>query len=263
MMQEREHPLPASHYTTPGQRSYSDLPPTGAGGYSGYAQPPPLQGSSYTQSASQLGTNGGYRDDTGAPTPNCVAQQLGVAFCPTARPLRLVLVRGMADPTNPFLNGAKANSFFPALNESWTWGTDRIYGVNLGGWFVLEPCVRRVRRPSLRAARRIDAFTCSWTNRVYMFLDEPFLYSFPSLPLPPPPSPLLHTHTNPPAQSSPPPSSKPTPRPSANGRSRPAMRADGTLEATMEKHCDTFIIEQDIAQIARAGLNWVRVPIPF
>ncbi|KAF8197252.1 glycoside hydrolase superfamily [Mycena galopus ATCC 62051] len=41
------------------------------------------------------------------------------------------------------------------------------------------------------------------------------------------------------------------------------MRADGTLEATMEAHYDTFITKQDIAQIAGAGLNWVRVPIPF
>ncbi|KAJ7737599.1 hypothetical protein DFH07DRAFT_944233 [Mycena maculata] len=35
---------------------------------------------------------------------------------------------------------------------------------------------------------------------------------------------------------------------------------DGTLQATMEKHYDTFIAEQDIAQIAGAGLNGV---IPF
>jgi hypothetical protein len=47
---------------------------------------------------------------------------------------------GMSDPANPFLNGAKPNSWTPALNESWNWGTDKIYGVNLGGWFVLEPC---------------------------------------------------------------------------------------------------------------------------
>ncbi|KAJ6555479.1 hypothetical protein B0H10DRAFT_2241382 [Mycena sp. CBHHK59/15] len=41
------------------------------------------------------------------------------------------------------------------------------------------------------------------------------------------------------------------------------MRADGTLKSTMEKHYDTFITEQDIAAIAGAGLNWVRVPMPF
>ncbi|KAF7337353.1 Glycoside hydrolase family 5 protein [Mycena sanguinolenta] len=41
------------------------------------------------------------------------------------------------------------------------------------------------------------------------------------------------------------------------------MAADGTLQTTLEKHYDTFITEQDIAQIAGAGLNWVRLPIPF
>ncbi|KAJ7447757.1 hypothetical protein B0H11DRAFT_2248168 [Mycena galericulata] len=41
------------------------------------------------------------------------------------------------------------------------------------------------------------------------------------------------------------------------------MPADGTLQSTMETHYDTFITEQDFAQIAEAGLNWVRVPIPF
>ncbi|KAJ7617572.1 glycoside hydrolase superfamily [Mycena rosella] len=41
------------------------------------------------------------------------------------------------------------------------------------------------------------------------------------------------------------------------------MRADGTLQGTMEAHYDTFITEEDIAQIVGAGLNWVRVLIPF
>ncbi|KAG8921416.1 hypothetical protein FRC01_000258 [Tulasnella sp. 417] len=31
----------------------------------------------------------------------------------------------------------------------------------------------------------------------------------------------------------------------------------------MEKHYDTFITEEDFAQIAGAGLNWIRLPIPF
>ncbi|KAJ6485190.1 hypothetical protein DFH09DRAFT_391355 [Mycena vulgaris] len=44
----------------------------------------------------------------------------------------------VADPADPFLMGAKPNSGTPALNGSWNWGTDKIYGVNLGGWFVLE-----------------------------------------------------------------------------------------------------------------------------
>ncbi|KAG5653125.1 hypothetical protein H0H81_002192 [Sphagnurus paluster] len=43
------------------------------------------------------------------------------------------------------------------------------------------------------------------------------------------------------------------------------MRADtanGGINQ-LENHYDTFITEQDIAQIAGAGLNWVRVPVPF
>ena len=35
------------------------------------------------------------------------------------------------------------------------------------------------------------------------------------------------------------------------------------LQKTLENHYDTFITEEDIAQIAGAGLNWIRVPIPF
>ncbi|KAJ7066845.1 glycoside hydrolase family 5 protein [Mycena belliarum] len=108
----------------------------------------------------------------------------------------------LADPTNPFALGARANSWTPPLNQSWTWGTDRVYGVNLGGWFVLEPFIA----PALFQA--YPSATDEWSLAAL-------------------------------------------------------MRADGTLQATMEKHYDTFITEQDIAQIAGAGLNWVRVPIPF
>lgn len=31
----------------------------------------------------------------------------------------------------------------------------------------------------------------------------------------------------------------------------------------LSNHYETFITEQDIAQIAGAGLNWIRLPIPF
>ena len=39
-------------------------------------------------------------------------------------------------------------------------------------------------------------------------------------------------------------------------------KAGGGL-SQLEDHYNTFITEQDIAEIAGAGLNWVRVPIPF
>jgi glucan 1,3-beta-glucosidase len=38
--------------------------------------------------------------------------------------------------------------------------------------------------------------------------------------------------------------------------------ANGGLDQ-IEQHYATFITEEDIAQIAAAGLNWVRVPMPF
>ncbi|KAJ7120635.1 glycoside hydrolase family 5 protein [Mycena filopes] len=108
----------------------------------------------------------------------------------------------MQDAANPFLDGAKPNSWTPALNESWNWGTDKIYGVNLGGWFVLEP-----------------------------FITPALFQAYPSAP--------------------------------DEWTLAALMRADGSLEKTMEAHYDGFITEQDLAQIAGAGLNWVRVPIPF
>lgn len=45
------------------------------------------------------------------------------------------------DPNDPFTGSAFPNSWTPPLNTSWTWGVDRLYGVNLGGWFVLEPFI--------------------------------------------------------------------------------------------------------------------------
>ncbi|KAJ7511119.1 glycoside hydrolase family 5 protein [Mycena galericulata] len=108
----------------------------------------------------------------------------------------------VSDLTDPFNNGARPNSWTPALNESWDWGTDKIYGVNLGGWFVLEP-----------------------------FITPALFQPYPSAP--------------------------------DEWTLATLMAADGTLQSTMENHYDTFITEQDFAQIAGAGLNWVRVPIPF
>ncbi|KAF8180984.1 hypothetical protein K438DRAFT_2021257 [Mycena galopus ATCC 62051] len=81
----------------------------------------------------------------------------------------------LASTTNPFLDGAKPNSRTPALNESWTWAQDRMYGVNLGG--VITPALFQAS-PSAPD---------EWTLATL-------------------------------------------------------MRADGTLEATMEAHYDTFIV---------------------
>lgn len=42
-----------------------------------------------------------------------------------------------------------------------------------------------------------------------------------------------------------------------------AEGGQSNLEAKMRAHYDTFITEQDFAEIAGAGLNWVRLPFPF
>ncbi|KAJ9122334.1 hypothetical protein QFC22_001755 [Naganishia vaughanmartiniae] len=44
------------------------------------------------------------------------------------------------DPSNPLLNDAQANSWTPPLSQPWKW-EDRMFGVNLGGWFVTEPFI--------------------------------------------------------------------------------------------------------------------------
>ncbi|KAI8975905.1 glycoside hydrolase [Trametes punicea] len=41
------------------------------------------------------------------------------------------------------------------------------------------------------------------------------------------------------------------------------LASKGQLQEALEQHYSTFITEEDIAQIAGAGLNWIRVPIPF
>ncbi|CAE6427831.1 unnamed protein product, partial [Rhizoctonia solani] len=42
-----------------------------------------------------------------------------------------------------------------------------------------------------------------------------------------------------------------------------ANTSSGGLQKVLEEHYATFITEEDFAQIAAAGLNWVRVPIAF
>ncbi|KAF9030182.1 putative ectomycorrhiza-upregulated exo-beta-1,3-glucanase GH5 [Hymenopellis radicata] len=104
---------------------------------------------------------------------------------------------GVYDKSDPYNDGAKPNSWTPALNETWTWGKDRAYGVNLGGWFVLEPFITPALFDKYPGA--VDEWTFS------------------------------------------------------------QAMGDGVLE----DHYNTFITEKDFAQIAGAGLNYIRLPIPF
>ncbi|KAF9783864.1 glycoside hydrolase family 5 protein [Thelephora terrestris] len=111
----------------------------------------------------------------------------------------------VSDPNDPFNNDAYCNSWTPPLNTSWVWGQDKLYGVNLGGWFVLEPFIT----PTLFQKYQPDAVD-EWTISIAMAADT----------------------------------------------------ASGGI-SQLENHYKTFITEQDFAEIAGAGLNWVRIPIPF
>ncbi|KAF8509917.1 glycoside hydrolase family 5 protein [Gautieria morchelliformis] len=113
-----------------------------------------------------------------------------------------------SDPNSPFANNAQAQSWTPPLNQSFKWGQDKIYGVNLGGWLNTEPFI------------------------------APALYQKYS--------------------------SNPTP-PVDEWTLSQAMAADtaGGGLSQLEQHYKTFITEQDFAEIAGAGLNFVRIPLPF
>ncbi|KAH6910207.1 ectomycorrhiza-upregulated exo-beta-1,3-glucanase GH5 [Coprinopsis sp. MPI-PUGE-AT-0042] len=108
------------------------------------------------------------------------------------------------DPNDPFNDSAQPNSWTPSLNQSWDFTKDKIYGVNLGGLFVLEPFIS----PAL--FQRYPGAIDEWTLSLLMAADT----------------------------------------------------ANGGLDQ-LEHHYNTFITEKDIAEIAGAGLNWVRLPIPY
>ncbi|KAF9783831.1 glycoside hydrolase family 5 protein [Thelephora terrestris] len=109
------------------------------------------------------------------------------------------------DPADPFNDNAQPNSWTPPLNTSWTWGVDQLYGVNIGGWFVLEPFIS----PALYQ-KYGGAAVDEWTLSTLMAADT----------------------------------------------------ASGGLNQ-LEQHYDTFVTEIDFAEIAGAGINWIRLPIPF
>ncbi|KAH9945946.1 glycoside hydrolase [Epithele typhae] len=109
------------------------------------------------------------------------------------------------NPENPLESGARAQSFTPALNETFKFGEDPIRGVNVGGWLVTEPFI-------------VPALYEKYINGSTPAFDE------------------FDLTTN--------------------------MRADGSL-SDLENHYATFITEQDFAEIAAAGLNFVRIPIAY
>ncbi|TFK88056.1 glycoside hydrolase family 5 protein [Polyporus arcularius HHB13444] len=120
------------------------------------------------------------------------------------------------DPTNPYNNSARPNSWTPALNEPWDYSKDKIYGVNLGGWLVLEPFIvpalfekyqNVTPNPAIPSGQAVD----EWSLSVAMLNDT----------------------------------------------------SEGGGIGQLEDHYKTFITEQDFAEIAGAGLNWIRLPVPY
>ncbi|ESK92046.1 exo-beta- -glucanase [Moniliophthora roreri MCA 2997] len=112
------------------------------------------------------------------------------------------------DPKDPFNNGARAQSWTPALNETFQYGVDRIRGVNVGGWLTIEPFIA-------------PALFEKYANATPTPVDEYTLHAAIA-----------------------------------------ADPANGGLDQ-IEDHYKTFITEKDFAEIAEAGMNYVRIPIPF
>ncbi|KAF7353600.1 Glycoside hydrolase [Mycena venus] len=68
------------------------------------------------------------------------------------------------DINDPFNNGARAQSFTPALNETFNYGVDKIRGVNIGGWLVTEPFIvpglyQSVQASATNSITVIDEYT--------------------------------------------------------------------------------------------------------
>ncbi|KAH9464928.1 hypothetical protein MJO29_001403 [Puccinia striiformis f. sp. tritici] len=102
----------------------------------------------------------------------------------------------------PYNDTARPQGNQPALNERWDYSVNKIIGVNLGGWLVIEPFIA----PGLF---------------------DPYVQE-----------------QNPPSD-----------------EWELSLRLGNSMAKTIEAHYDSFIVEEDFAQIASAGLNWVRIPV--
>ncbi|KAG6334871.1 hypothetical protein ID866_4212 [Astraeus odoratus] len=110
------------------------------------------------------------------------------------------------DPNDPFNNNAQAQSWTPPLNQTFRFGIDKIFGVNLGGWLTTEPFMQVAVILYFSSPQAVDEWTLS--------------------------------------------------------QAMAADTASGGL-SQLETHYQTFITEQDFAEIAGAGLNFVRIPLPY
>jgi len=132
---------------------------------------------------------------------------------------------GYSDPNDPFNDSAQPNSWTPPLNGTWTWGKDKVYGYVFIFRYIPIPFF-------------IDIFLSSSVNLGGLFVLEPFI------------TPELF-------QKYPPAGDEWT-----LSTLMAADTANGGL-SQIEDHYKTFITEQDFAEMAGAGLNWIRLPIPF
>ncbi|KAF8625907.1 hypothetical protein AX17_006633 [Amanita inopinata Kibby_2008] len=130
-----------------------------------------------------------------------------------------------ADPKAPFGPGGKAQSWSKRIGtEEWVWGADIARGVNLGGWLGIIIFLKK------QTDRLRDKFSP---------VTEPFI------------SPALYEkYIN-------------TSNVSVVDEWTLSLAMGTKLEEEMEEHYRTFITENDFADIAAAGLNWVRIPVGF
>ncbi len=128
------------------------------------------------------------------------------------------------DDANPWLDSARPNSWTPALSEPWDYATQKIKGVNLGGWFV-----------SVYHDFAVDLAE----HFVQPQVTEPFIVPG-----------LYERFSNGTGGT-------------AIDEYTLSLNMGDQLEAVMEEHYKTFITEQDFMDIAAAGLNWIRLPIGF
>ncbi|KAI5479242.1 glycoside hydrolase family 61 protein [Pseudohyphozyma bogoriensis] len=109
----------------------------------------------------------------------------------------------------PFNDSAQAQSDVPALKDEWDYNNNLIYGVNIGGWLVVEPFIVPGLFEPFNSPADID-FEAT-------VIDEYTL----------------------------------------------SQALGSNLSTTLENHYKTFITEKDFAEIAGAGLNWIRLPVPY
>ncbi|KAJ7702289.1 glycoside hydrolase superfamily [Mycena rosella] len=67
------------------------------------------------------------------------------------------------DENNPFTSGARAQSWTPALNETFNFGVDKIRGVNIGGWLVTEPFIAPALYQNVQATTTTITVIDEWT----------------------------------------------------------------------------------------------------